>query len=78
MQILVLIGIAVAAGLAAYLVLFAILRVKRARKRQSPQAVSREASKKIIADMSRKVAASEIEFERERTRIESKIARKGK
>ena len=78
MEILKWIRIMFAAGFIGYFGRYLAMLIKRPRKKQSPQARSREASKKILNRMNRKVAASQIEFEREKARIETRIARKAR
>ena len=77
MEILKWIGIVLAVGFISYFGRYlAMLIIERLHKRQSPQARSREASKKILTRMNKKVAASQIKFEKEKARIEAKTAKK--
>lgn len=78
METLKWIGIVLAVGFIGYLARYLAMRIIKRRKKQSPQARSRETSKKILTRMNRKVAASQVNFEREKARIEARIARKAR
>lgn len=77
MEILKWVGIVLAAGFIGYFGRYlAMLIIKRVHKRQSPQARAREAAKKILARLKRKVAESQLQSEKKLAKIKAKRARK--
>ena len=79
LEILKWIGIVLAVGFIGYFGRYlAILIMERMHKRQSPQSRSREASRRILTRLDRKIAKSQLQFEKKKAKIEAKLAKKAK
>ena len=77
LEILKWIGIVLAAGFIGYFGRYlAMLIIERIHNKKSPQARSKEASEKILNRLNKKVAESQLKFEKKKAKIEAKIAKK--
>ena len=77
LEILKWIGIVLAAGFIGYFGRYlAMLIIERVHKRQPPQTRSREAAKKILTRLDKKVAESQLQSEKKLAKIELKRTKK--
>ena len=77
LEILKWIGIVLAAGFIGYFGRYiAMLIIDRIRKRQTPEAHAREASKKILTRLNKTVKESQLQAEKKLAKIEAKRAKK--
>ena len=77
LEILKWIGIVLAVGFIGYFGRYlAMLIIERIHNRQSPQARSREASKKILTRLEKRVAEIQLKSDKKTAKIEAKRAKK--
>ena len=77
LDILKWVGIMLAAGFIGYFGRYlAMLIIDRIHKRQPPQARTREAAKKILTRLDKRVAESQVKFEKKKAKIEAKRDKK--
>ena len=77
LEILKWIGIVLAAGFIGYFGRYlAMLIIDRTRKRKTPQTYAREANKKILTRLNKKIAESQIQSEKKLAKIKAKRAKK--
>ena len=77
LEILKWIGIVLAAGFIGYFGRYlAMLIIARTHKRKTPQNYAREANKKILTRLNKKVAESQLQSEKKLAKIKAKRAKK--